>query len=190
MSNQTSETCSTIYIVQMHIHNGPPPPRLQVPAVGVRRFCSLTCLISLRSPCRLCFVKLSDTSENGGGEPVPTLCECKPRPSTRLPTDESNLLIMLSLPPIPTLLPTPRILIVARSFVVLSLGANQGLPWGFLPPPPNFPGINCTKRNSHWMFCKHCHHQMYRITTSFLVLIMYLSKRAGPQKRGRNESAQ
>ena len=137
--------------------------------------------------------KLSYTSENGGREPVPTLCECKPRPSTRLTTDESNLLIVPSLPPITDIASDAKYIdygtIICCSFSRCKSGTVRACRGAFCPPP-NFPGINCTKRNSHWMFCKHCHHQMYRITKSFLMLIMYLSKRAGPQKRGRNESAQ
>jgi hypothetical protein len=94
-----SETCSTIYISQMHIRSGPPLPRLQVPAVESEKILfDLPYLSSQFMLIVLC--KLSDTSENGG-KPVLTLCKCKPRPSTRLPTDKSNLLTMLSLPPIP-----------------------------------------------------------------------------------------
>jgi hypothetical protein len=83
----------------MHIRSGPPLPRLQVPAVESEKILfDLPYLSSQFMLIVLC--KLSDTSENGG-KPVLTLCKCKPRPSTRLPTDKSNLLTMLSLPPIP-----------------------------------------------------------------------------------------
>lgn len=151
MSNQTSETCSTIYV---HCADAYPQRSAAAQAAGACSGSEKILFFDLPylSSQSMCFVRLS---ENGGGEPVPTLCECKPRPSTRLPTDESNLLIMLSLPPIPTLLPTPRILIVARSFVVLSLGANQGLSVravGLSAPPPQI-SLELTARSEIRIGC-------------------------------------
>ena len=148
MSNQTSgtipyetlddsETCSTIYIVQMHIHNGPPPPAAGACSGSEKiLFFDLPYLSSQSMQIVLC--KLSYTSENGGREPVPTLCECKPRPSTRLTTDESNLLIMLSLPPITDIASDAKYIdygtIICCSFSRCKSGTVRACRGAFCPP--------------------------------------------------------